>query len=512
MPAPRASSPIPVLLAILLLGTAAALAEDASSPSARSVLLSPVTSRLDDPSLVQALQQAVPAELARAGFRVVEHRPEASVFPEWQSRVTGSDTLGPVMIEDATCDMAIAAGTDVYLVLEVTSLRPQAALSAVVTSTVARRTAAMELLAPAGERTNATAAALARDLARKLTPELWQQLGADTESRVAAAPERFAAAAAERAAGRPRAAAREFAAAALGDPGNPQYLEAAAEAYLAIRSAWAALDCYQRLAELRPDDPDPLARMGDAALQAREPTRAEAAFRRLATLAPDDLRAVEGLARVARARGDAAGAERLYRQLVARLPAFAPHADWLPALLAEPRGDELWLTRVPPEEVGLALGQLCLSAGRVAEGVQALLAYQRRAPHAVYADRDYLALAAALDEESEWLARRVALLSARPVGELGNDRTETELDALHARSDQLATLAEGMRVSPLLDPAHRYRVLAYNLLNQSNFEGLLYFRTHDPERERRADLLREAFRKARAQAQQLGEGLAAGPP
>ncbi|MCJ7822285.1 MAG: hypothetical protein MUQ26_04265, partial [Armatimonadetes bacterium] len=60
-----------------------------------------------------------------------------------------------------------------------------------------------------------------------------------------------------------------------------------------------------------------------------------------------------------------------------------------------------------------------------------------------------------------------------------------------------------------LDPAHRYRVLAYNLLNESNFEVLMFLRTEDPDHQRRAEVLRSAVREARAQANLLGDALAA---
>jgi hypothetical protein len=81
------------------------------------------------------------------------------------------------------------------------------------------------------------------------------------------------------------------------------------------------------------------------------------------------------------------------------------------------------------------------------------------------------------------------------------------MEALHDTSNALATLAERMTVSHLMDPAHRYRVLAFNLLNQSNFEALMFLLTNDAERQRRAELLRTAFRKSLVQAEALGQAL-----
>jgi hypothetical protein len=86
------------------------------------------------------------------------------------------------------------------------------------------------------------------------------------------------------------------------------------------------------------------------------------------------------------------------------------------------------------------------------------------------------------------------------------------MDALHDRSDALATVAERMQVSAALDPAHRYRVLAYNLLNQSNFEALMYLQSRDADRQTRSDLLRDAFRKSLKEAQALTSGLLGSGP
>ena len=107
-------------------------------------------------------------------------------------------------------------------------------------------------------------------------------------------------------------------------------------------------------------------------------------------------------------------------------------------------------------------------------------------------------------------AQRV--FAAQALGELSDDEADREMDSIHERSEALATLAKRMEVSPLLDPAHRYRLLAYNLLNQSNFESLMYLRTRDPEHQRRSDLLRSAFRKSLGQARLLAAALLGSEP
>jgi len=321
----------------------------------------------------------------------------------------------------------------------------------------------------------------------------------------------------------------------LGSPDSPECLEATALTYLELGRSERAAALLRRLAELRGGDPAVLQRLGEAALLANDPGEAEAAFMKVADSDPTRLEALEGVARAARARGERARSQAYYERLLALMglyrPAAAPERapggqsegpltppggeqdrglnESLPGLLARRGDDSVRIAGTPPDRLGAAVARVYLSAGYFAEGVQALLAYQtEEAPP--YPDADYLAIAAGLDQEGEGLGRRVGAVSALPVRELTGEALDAELDALHDRSDKLATLAERMRVSDRLDPAHRYRVLAYNLLNQSNFEALMYFRTHDRDRRRRADLLREAFRKARLQAQELSEELSTG--
>jgi hypothetical protein len=184
----------------------------------------------------------------------------------------------------------------------------------------------------------------------------------------------------------------------------------------------------------------------------------------------------------------------------------------LPGLLANAK-TSVRFAELPEDEIQRELGRLYLAEGKIPEGVQYLLAYYEQPSRPVYQDEDYLTVAGALDTEAEAVARAVqGAFAAQAIGQFSNEQADRELTALHDRSEALATLAEKMQVSPLLDPAHRYRVLAYNLLNQSDFEALMFTRTGDAERQRRADLLRTAFWKSRDQAESLATGLLGGEP
>jgi tetratricopeptide (TPR) repeat protein len=422
-------------------------------------------------------------------------------------------------------------GCQTSLTTEVTERDSETWLRSELSGAVSHRQAVVTATAPVGTKDAGSASRdelaqrLSRDLAAKLTDEVWADAGADEAGMRAAAPDRFADGEKAMAAGRYREAATEFAAALAGQPENPDYISAAADAEIAQNRASEALPLLARLAALRGGDREVLLRLGDAALLAGDADQAEGAFLRAAGGGPPDPRALEGVARAARAKHDFARSVDYYGRLltglgVLRAPAMGPVAAGgapdggeaagpeaqLPGILAHMPDDSVRLTAAPASGVELPIARAYFSAGYASLGVRALAAYQTpdRPP---YADRDYLALAADLDKASDAIASRVGVITEMPTRELTGDALSAEVHDLHDQSDRLASLVERMKASPRLDPAHRYRVLAYNLLNQSDFEAMMYFDTHDSDRKRRADLLRDAFRKARSQAQVLASEL-----
>jgi hypothetical protein len=484
----------------------------------------PATAHWVSEPLVQAVAVALPEALAKAGFAVTEWKPFASAAPSWGERLVGPAGGGPTSVEEGAYRMAVAASTDVALVPEAAEGDSRAVLRARVVGTVSRRTRDLEVTLPAEGSKERVAQALAQALVAKLTPELWGELAADGEGRQRAAVERYTAGLQAQAAGMYQDAALELAAALAGQPENPDFLQAAAGAYAALERYPAALALLRHLAEARPDDRELQLRIGELSLLAHEPARAEAAFLKVVDADPSHAQALEGVARAARARGDLSRAEIYYAKLLTQLGVYRPARqaglgegaagggaaasplnEALPSVLVRQGDDTIRLTSVPADAVHLPIARAYLRSGRYPEGVSALLSYHTDSARPDYGDREYLELAAGLDEEGERIAQRVAALTANPPARLPNDKTDRELEALHQRSQRLAGLAERMGVSSLLEPAHRYWVLAYNLLNQSDFEALLYFRTHDRDRQRRADFWRQAFRTARTQARLLAE-------
>jgi len=508
---------LPLILAALSASACAfAGAGPGETPAKRSILLLPVRSHWTSAPLAEAITHALPEALTSEGFAVTALTSDSLTFKRGVSEGwLKPDDLTNDRVELVRHNLALVFGCQASLAAEVVVRESETVLRGELAGAVSHRQVTVEVSVPAGTGNpgglsrDQIVQNLVRGLAGKLTPEeAWAQAGADEAGRQAGAPDRFAAGEAAKAEQRFQDATLEFAAALAGQPDNPDYLMAAAETDAALGRAADALLLWKRLSDLRPNDRGLLVQLGDAALMAKRPEQAEAAFKQAASAQPPDPQAIEGLGRAARAQGQRDRAQGYYEQLMSTLPALAGAPKWLPSLLATQRDDSVRLATSGPG-LDLALGRIYLRNGHYPEGVQALLAYQTpdRPP---YSDADYLAIASDLDNESETVARRVAAIITRPLAELTGDALDEELRTMHDRSDGLSDLAEGMKASEKLDPAHRYRVLAYNLLNQSNFESLMYFQTHDPDRRRRADLLRDAFRKARTQAQDLSRDLARG--
>jgi len=529
-----AARPRPLLLLVVAALALALVASCAQSePAAKqSVLVLPVSSHWVSAPLAEALARSLPDALTKAGLAVTVMIPGS---PEYQLGISegwlSADDLVGDKVQAARHGLAARAGCDASLIAAVTERDTETALRGDLAGAVSHKQVIVSVTAPAGTKNagnvsrDELAQTLSRDLAAKLTSQIWAEAGADEAGRRAAAPERFAAGQAALAAGRAQEAATEFAAALAGQPDSPDYLSAAADAAIARGRAAEAVPLLKRVSELNAGDRDVLLRMGDAALLAGQPDQAQAAFLQAAAAEPPDARALEGVARAARAQHNFARSEEYYRKLLIILRVLtgmkvvevrvgsaiamgaAPNADaQLPGILAHMPDDSIRLA-ASPEDVKLAVARAYFQAGISSRGVDHLLAYQTP-DRPAYTDEDYLSLTADLDKAGDAVARRVGTIGDMPVRELAGDALNAELEALHDQSDALATAAERMKVSAKLDPAHRYRVLAYNLLNQSDFEALMYFQTHDPDQKRRSDLLRDAFRKAKSLAQDLASDLA----
>ena len=524
----RTTSAIRLVSAALLLSCALG---SARGENRESVLLYPLRSHWLSEPLAESVTNGISQALTDAGFGVVlASRTSPAVRRAVADGWLEARDLEGRALEGARDTLAVAAGATASLTGELTETEDEISVRLALRGAVSRWEARFGVSAPAAGGAEAAAPSLGRQVASALAEGAWAEAGADERGRRAAAVERYAAGRSALAAGMYRDAVLELEAALAGEWDNPDYLRWAAEARAAEGDYKSALVRLRYLAALEPENAEALLRSGDVALLAGEPEQAEAAFMGAGEIAPDDARAVEGVARSARARGDFERSERHYDRLLALLGLAAVGEGYvgpssgeigrepgmigaptshrsLAAILARRADDTVRLTDIPAEEVELQLARVYLRAGDMRAGVNALVRYHAGESRPCK-DDEYLDVFPALDEQAEGIGRAAQMtLAARALGELDDEEADSEMDRMHDESDRLATLAERMAVSRQLDPAHRYRVLAYNLLNESNFESLMFLRTGDPDRHRRAELLRTAARKARAQANLLGEAL-----
>jgi len=490
------------LAALAVTATAARAAEK----DARTILVFPVQSHWLSEPLARKVDRALVSTLSQAGFTATTAAPSAvrpqAIEDGW---ILPKDLQEPDR-PGARHALTAATGLIASLRGDLSEGAAEVSLRLDLAGAVSQLSVSFEVSAAMAEDGDRVAAELARKTAEAITPERWAEAGADEAGRREGAVARYAVGREELAGGDYLSATRELEIAVIGDPDNAAYLNAAAEAMVARRNYDAALARLRRLTTLRPDLLEARLWLGDVALLAERPEQAEAAFLTAFAQQPTDIRALEGLARAARARQQPGRAQELYGRLVGAMPALESEPTWLPGLLAFRTGDDLRLTGLAEGEVHRQLGQLYLEGGELGEGIRALQAYHAEAAQPTYPDECYLTIAAGLDAEADRIARRVqTVLGATAVGQAGDEQVDAEMVALHDRSERLATLAEQMHVSAEAEAGHRHRVLSYNLLNQSNFETLMYVRTHDEERQRRADLLRDAFRKSRAEAARLDQ-------
>ncbi len=171
-------------------------------------------------------------------------------------------------------------------------------------------------------------------------------------------------------------------------------------------------------------------------------------------------------------------------------------------LLARRKDDSFQLSTASADELDLQLARLYVSAAEYDQSIRVLYRYHQAPTRAAYSDADYLAFSEALDEEAARLIREAEETLRAPLASGIDEATlESNLQMLKDRSERLADVAEKMQVSPRLEAAHRFRVLACNALNESNFEAQQFVKTQDLNHRRRAALLREASRTALQEAE-----------
>jgi tetratricopeptide (TPR) repeat protein len=298
----------------------------------------------------------------------------------------------------------------------------------------------------------------------------------------------------------------EYRYALAGDPRNPAIYSALGEEYGAAGDRERALQHFKRALELAPESA--AARLGLARLyqQIGDSDAAQRELRRILDSDPADIEARCVLATVMLERGYFADAAAQYERL---LETKADDTDALSNLAGIYERLSLWekarqtydrLLEAAPEnrDALQRLIQVCVRTGQLPEAVAYLRkAFDGLSGRAQYAPAQYAALIRVLDLEAEAVLKEAAgWFRDYRGGAITRERTEGALSRLHARSDNLARVADKLEAPGRLSLALPHRVLAYYLLNQSDYEFLRYLETGEGWRYDRARLLRDACRTA----------------
>ncbi len=270
----------------------------------------------------------------------------------------------------------------------------------------------------------------------------------------------------------------------------------------------------KRAQALKPDDPLAMQAGGDLALLDGAFEQALTEYERVLAALPANRPALTGKAQALAGLHREAEAAVCYEELLASQPADAGVVGALAAVYERLGKDDLaiklytHLLALAPDQAAATRQRLIVlytKAGNLAGAVeQYRQAFQRQSAPVAYNAEDYASLAVLFDTEAERV--RVGVLnvwSSYQSGKLPKDELEVDMTTYLGRSDNLARAAERVTVPSALQPGLKYRVFAYNLLNQSDFELQLFLDRSEARRYERAMMLRDAASSALAKAQSL---------
>jgi len=297
------------------------------------------------------------------------------------------------------------------------------------------------------------------------------------------------------------------------DRKNPQYYLASGDAYAAAGDEHGAALQYNRALQIDPDLTAAKVRLGEVYLQLKSPDKAVTALEGVLQREPSNARARLALARAYAAQDKKEQALAQYERLLEDEPgngealrfaakAYDDKEQWGRAVQFYARA----MVVAPGDEVlRERLIQLQAKAGRLSDAIAELRkAFDLMDKPAVYEVPQFVAVARVMDRECLDVVRAAATeWEAHLDGKLSSERMEEAFKALHTRSDNLARAAEKIQAPELLSAGHRFRVLAYNMLNQSDFELTRFAATRERWRYERARLLRDGAQSSLQKAHQL---------
>jgi len=209
--------------------------------------------------------------------------------------------------------------------------------------------------------------------------------------------------------------------------------------------------------------------------------------------------------------GDLRAAGEEYRAVAEKEPSnveAAKRAAEVAAALASPAaGGEVSATAQAPSQPAATrqLVDAYVERGDRAAAIRELrLLGEQKPGSASYEPKEYVKVARMLDREMDDI-----LAEARKQWDaLGRAAATTQqvtdtIRALHERSDALARAAEAIAAPPALERGYRHRVLAFALLNQSDFDLMRYLERHEDSYYDEGVIAREAAVAALKRAWEL---------
>jgi len=305
------------------------------------------------------------------------------------------------------------------------------------------------------------------------------------------------------------AAVAEYDMASAANPEEPSYYMALARCYKALGDFPGALLEARRSLRLQPDLIAARVLVGEVYLAQKNLDLALEAFQGAALADPRNADALLGLARAYAAQGQQAMALAQYNRVLALDP-----KDLDALLAAEGVAEQLgrWkeagdfyarAAALQPQRADLRRRQVDLYRrhGDLAAAVAALKQAQDAGVQITYDAVQFASLARMMEDEA---ASIIATAQSESDAALqAGLRPGDPVAQLRQRSDNLALAAGALTPPEPLAPGHKHRVLAFNQLNQSNYELMRYFETRQQDRESRAQLLRDAAQQELIRARGL---------
>jgi tetratricopeptide (TPR) repeat protein len=490
----RAQAPLPTVVVFPLQGTQP-LAED---------LTAALTARLGSTTCgLKALPFDVNSPTVQRALR--EHEFLRAAMNPIASPVV-ADVLGD------------AVGADLTLMATAETQGGQAKLSARLAATKSRVSRDYQASAqlPQGWPDNLLPTA-ARALVDGLLDPVIGQMCADAKSLLqqvlADAPEHYRRGQELMTQGKAAEASLEFNVATALEPGNAGYHVAAGEAYAALGDTQGAVVEYKRALQITPDMPMARLRLAQLNLQTGKPQEAARVAESLVEADPSNVEARLVLARALAASGDQAKALDQYERLLAYQ---ANNEEALRAAAAAYDDRQAWDKAIPlysrlvdvapgDDHVRERLIQLLVKVGNLPQAVAELRrAFDLLGEPVRYQLPQFVAVVRVMDRECLAVIREAASdYDAYQSGRITRARLAEDFKSLHQRSDNLYHAADRLSAPELLARAHRFRVLACAVLNESDFELVRFAGTEEKWRYDRAKMLRDSAQNALSKAQSL---------